>query len=342
MADPRFFDRRGPFTLAELAGLAGATIGEGADPQRRVGDVAPLDIAGPDDLSFIDNPKYFAAFAGTKAAACFVAPKNAGRAPAGLALLLARQPYKAYALAAQAFYPLPAGSGAIHPTAIVAATARLGAGVSLAPHVVIEDGAEIGAGTIIGAGSVVGRNVVIGAACRIGPHVTVSHCTIGAGTVLHPGVRIGQDGFGFAPDPAGHVKVPQLGRVLIGRDCEIGANSTIDRGAGPDTVVGDGCWIDNLVQIGHNVTLGRGCILVAHSGVAGSSHLGDFVAIGAQAGVAGHLKLGTGAQVAAQAGVMTDIGPGETVSGSPAMPIKQHFRQVATIKRLAQKKGRDE
>jgi UDP-3-O-[3-hydroxymyristoyl] glucosamine N-acyltransferase len=342
LADPRFFDRRGPFTLAEIAALAGATIGEGGDPGRRVGDVAPLDIAGPDDLSFIDNPKYLATFAATKAGACFVAPKNAGRAPPGVTLLLSRTPYKAYALAAQAFYPLPTNPAGVHPTAVVAATARLGEGVSLAPFVVIEDGAEIGAGTSIGPGTVIGRNVVVGEGCRIGPQVSLSHCLIGAGTVLHAGVRIGQDGFGFAPDPAGHVKVPQLGRVLIGRRCEIGANSTIDRGAGPDTVVGDGCWIDNLVQIGHNVTLGRGCILVAQSGVAGSSRLGDFVAVGAQGGVAGHLTLGTAAQVAAQGGVMTDIGPGETFAGSPAMPIKQHFRQVATIKRLAQRKGRDE
>lgn len=342
MADPRFFDRRGPFTLAEIAALTGATVGEGADPERRVDDVAPLDTAGPDDLTFIDNPKYLDAFAVTKAGACFVAPKNAARAPAGLALLLSRQPYKAYALAAQAFYPAPRGSGTVHPTAVVAATARLGEGVSLAPYVVIEDGAEIGAGTSIGAGSVVGRNVVIGEGCWIGPQVALGHCLIGAGTVLHPGVKIGQDGFGFAPDPAGHIKVPQLGRVLIGRRCEIGANTTIDRGAGPDTVVGDGCWIDNLVQIGHNVTLGRGCILVAQSGVAGSSHLDDFVAIGAQAGVAGHLTLAMGAQVAAQGGVMTDIGAGETFAGSPAMPIKQYFRQVAVTKRLALKKGRDE
>ncbi|MBN9525941.1 MAG: UDP-3-O-(3-hydroxymyristoyl)glucosamine N-acyltransferase [Alphaproteobacteria bacterium] len=342
MADPRFFDRRGPLTVAELAALTGAAIGDGGDPGRRLGDVAPLDLAGPDDLSFIDNPKYLPAFAATRAGACFVAPKNADRAPAGTALLISRQPYKAYALAAQAFYPLPDAPAGVHPTAVVAPTARIGDGVSLAPHVVVEDGAELGAGTSVGAGSVIGRNVVVGEGCRIGAQVVLSHCLIGAGTVLHAGVKIGQDGFGFAPDPAGHVKVPQLGRVLIGRRCEIGANSTIDRGAGPDTVVGDGCWIDNLVQIGHNVTLGRGCILVAQSGVAGSSHLGDFVAIGAQGGVAGHLTLGTGAQVAAQGGVMTDIGPGETYSGSPAMPIKQHFRQVATIKRLAQKKGRDE
>ncbi len=342
MADPRFFDRRGPFTLAELAALTGAEIGEGADPGRKVADVAALDVAGPDDLSFIDNPKYLDAFAATRAGVCFAAPKNAGRAPSGVALLLSRQPYKAYALAAQAFYPPPAAPGTIHPTAIVAASARLGDGVSLAPYVVIEDGAEIGAGTSVGPGTVIGRNVVVGEACRIGPQVSLTHCLIGAGTVLHAGVKIGQDGFGFAPDPAGHVKVPQLGRVLVGRRCGIGANSTIDRGAGPDTVGGDGGWSDNLVQIGHNVTLGRGCILVAQSGVAGSSHLGDFVAIGAQGGVAGHLTLGTGAQVAAQGGVMTDIGPGETFAGSPAQPIKQHFRQVALIRRLMQKKGRDE
>ncbi len=162
---------------------------------------------------------------------------------------------------------------------------------------------------------------------------------IGDRVLLHPGVRIGQDGFGFAPDPSGHVKVPQLGRVLIGNDCEIGANSTIDRGAGPDTVIGPGCWIDNLVQIGHNVTMGRGCIVIAQAGVAGSTQLGDFVVLAAQSGVAGHLKIGTGARLGAKSGVMNDIPAGESHFGIPAAPVKEYFRQVATLRRLAQKKG---
>lgn len=341
MADPRFFERAGPFTLGDLAGRCGARLADESLAGQTVDDVAPLDQAGPGQLTFLDNPKYAGAFAGTKAGACILHEKHAALAPAGVALLISPKPYLSYARAAQIFYPAPKAMPGIHATATVDPSARLGEGVAIGPYVVIEAGAEIGAGTAIGAGSVVGRNVSMGTNCRIGPQVTLSHCLIGDRVLLHPGVRIGQDGFGFAPDPAGHVKVPQLGRVKIGNDCEIGANSTIDRGAGPDTVIGDGCWIDNLVQIGHNVTLGRGCILVAQSGVAGSTQFGDFVVLAAQSGVAGHLKIGTGARIGAKSGVMTDIPAGESHFGIPATKVKEYFRQVATLRRLAQKKGAD-
>lgn len=340
MADPRFFARQGPFRLGDLAARSGASLAPHADPDLLIVDVAALDAAGPGQLSFLDNAKYLPSFRTTTAAACIVAPKHVSAAPPGVALLVSDRPYRAYALVAQAFYPAASPPAGVHPRAFVDPSAKLGEGVSIAAGAVIDAGAEIGAGTSIGANSVVGANVRIGGQCRIGALVSLSHCDIGAGVTLHPGVRIGQDGFGFAPDPAGHVKVPQLGRVVVGDGCDIGANTTIDRGAGPDTVIGAGCWIDNLVQIGHNVTLGRGCIVVAQSGVAGSARLGNFVAVGAQAGVAGHLRIGDGAQIAAQSGVMTDIPAGETWCGAPAVPIKQFFREVATVKRLAEDKGR--
>lgn len=342
MADPRFFANRGPFRLGALAERCEARLAPGADPGRLIRDVAPLESAGQDDLSFLDNPKYLSAFATTRAGACLVAPKFAGRAPEGVAVLLSDRPYRSYALAAQAFYPTEQPAPGIHARALVDKKARLGEGVAVAAGAVIEAGAEIGARSAIGPNAVIGRNVRIGADCRIGASVTLSHCEIGDRVTLHPGVRIGQDGFGFAPDPRGHVKVPQLGRVIVGPDCEVGANSTIDRGAGPDTIIGPGCWIDNLVQIGHNVAVGRGCIIVAQAGVAGSSRLGDFVAVGAQGGIAGHLTIGSGAQIAAQSGVMNDVPAGETWCGAPAVPIKQFFRQVASVKRLAEKKGAQE
>lgn len=341
MADPRFFERAGPFTLGELAERCGARLAAADLAGRPIDDVATLDQAGPGQLTFLDNPKYAEAFAVTRAGACILHEKHAGLAPSGVALLLSPKPYLAYARAAQIFYPTPVATPGIHPTAVVDPTAQLGAGVAVAPHAVIEGGAVIGAGSSIGAGSVVGRNVILGEGCRIGPHVTLTHCLVGDRVLMHPGVRIGQDGFGFAPDPTGHVKVPQLGRVQIGSDCEIGANSTIDRGAGPDTVIGPGCWIDNLVQIGHNVILGRGCIIVAQAGVAGSTQFGDFVVLAAQSGVAGHLKIGTGARIGAKSGVMTDIPAGESHFGIPATRVKEYFRQVATLRRLAQKKGAD-
>lgn len=341
MADPRYFERAGPFSLGDLAAKIGARIADPKQAGLAVSDVAPLDQAGPGQLAFLDNPKYAPAFAATKAGACILHEKNAGLAPDGVALLFSGNPYLSYARAAQLFYPVAKAAPGVHATAVVDPTVRLGEGIAIGPQAVIEPGAEIGSGTSIGPGSHIGRNVVVGENCRISSSVTLSHCQIGARVTLHPGVRIGQDGFGFAPDPAGHVKVPQLGRVMVGDDCEIGANTTIDRGAGPDTVIGPGCWIDNLVQIGHNVTLGRGCIVVAQAGIAGSTQLGDYVVLAAQSGIAGHLKIGTGARIGAKSGVMTDIPAGASFFGIPATRVKEYFRQVAVLRRLAQKRGAD-
>jgi len=342
MADPRFFERAGPFTLGDLAARCGARLADPEQAGRVVVDVAPLDQAGSDQLAFLDNTKYADAFAATKAGACILHEKHAALAPAGVALLISGKPYLSYARAAQIFYPPAMPEPGVHASAVIGSGVVLGEGVAISPYAVIEAGAQIGASTAIGPGTVIGRNVQVGAGCRIGANVTLSHCVIGDRVTLHPGVRIGQDGFGFAPDPSGHVKVPQLGRVLVGSDCEVGANSTIDRGAGPDTVVGPGCWIDNLVQIGHNVTMGRGCIVVAQAGIAGSTQLGDFVVLAAQSGIAGHLKIGTGARIGAKSGVMTDIPAGESYFGIPATKVKEYFRQVATMRRLAQKKGQQD
>ena len=339
MADPRFFSVAGPLSLRTLAERTGARLDAAADPDRLIRDVAPLETAGPDDLTFLDNKKYLPAFAATRAAAAFVDPALASYAPNGMALLLTATPYRAYALAAQAFYPEARPQPHVHERAVIDPTARVGEGALIEPFAVIEAGAEIGRRCRIGACSVIGRGCVLGDDVRIGAHVTVSHAIIGSRVTLYPGVRVGQDGFGFAPDPKGAVKIPQLGRVIIEDDVEIGANSTIDRGAGPDTVIGAGTMIDNLVQIGHNVRIGRGCILVSQVGISGSTKLGDRVMIGGQGGLIGHLTIGAGARIGAQAGVMEDVPPGATVVGSPAVPQQQFFRQVASLRRLAQRRG---
>jgi UDP-3-O-[3-hydroxymyristoyl] glucosamine N-acyltransferase len=339
MADPRFFTNAGPFTLAELAARSGAQLAGGADPATLIHDVAPLDTAGPGQLSFLDNRKYQDAFAASRAGACMVAPALATLAPAGMALLLTPTPYKAYALAAQAFYPASSGPAAVHRAAHVDPAARLGAGVSIAAGAVVEAGAELGDRCRIEANAVIGRSVRIGADSVVGAGASLSHCLVGSRVVIYPGARIGQDGFGFAIDPKGHVRVPQLGRVIIEDDVEIGANTTIDRGAGPDTVIGRGCMIDNLVQIGHNVHLGAGCVIVAQAGISGSTRLDHHVVLAAQAGVTGHLKIGAGARIAAQSGVMRDVDPGAEVGGSPAVPMRQWLRQVAALARLVRGKG---
>jgi UDP-3-O-[3-hydroxymyristoyl] glucosamine N-acyltransferase len=338
MTDHRFFDRAGPYSLGELAGLTGARLWGEADGQRVFSDVAPLETAGSDDVTFLDNRKYVDAFIRSRAGAAFIDEKFAERAPAGMALLVTAEPYKAFARVAQAFYPAPpviarrAPSASIDPSATVPEDCEIGA------HVVIEAGARLGARCQVGGNTVIGPAVELGEDCRIGANVTLSHCLIGSRVVLHPGVQIGQPGFGFAPDAQGPVKIPQLGRVVIGDDVDIGANTTVDRGSGHDTVIGPGTMIDNLVQIGHNVVLGRGCILAAQVGISGSTKLGDFVMVGGQAGFAGHLDIGSGARVAGTAGVMRDIAPGETVCGSPAVPIASFMRQVAILQRLAKKK----
>lgn len=339
MADPRFFSVAGPFTLARLAEISGAELAAGADPAKEVADVAALDQAGANDISFLDNRKYLASFQASKAGAAIVHPDLADRAPAGMMLLLSKDPYRAYAKIAQAFYPRPAVQPWVAPTAYVDPTAKVGEGCRLEYGAVVGAGAEIGARCHIGANAVIGDGVVLGDDCIIGANATVQFAVVGRNVNIYPGARIGQDGFGFAMGPQGHLKVPQLGRVIIGDNVEIGANTTIDRGAGPDTVIGAGSMIDNLVQIGHNVQLGRGCVIVAQVGISGSTKLGDFVAAGGQAGLAGHLTIGAGARIAAQAGVAKDIPPGETVGGTPAVPQMDWLRQSAALNKLIRRKG---
>lgn len=345
MADNRFFSARGPLSLGEIALKIGANLAEGVDETLTVEGVAPLDLAGPRDLSFLDNPKYAAAFERTRAGACIVHPRLANRAPEGLMLVLSEQPYRAYALAAQMFHPEEAiggdtygEKGVIHAGSIVHPSASLGDDVTIEPGAVIGAGVEIGRGTIIGANASVAKGCTIGKNCFIGPNVTVSHAHIGDRVILHPGVRIGQDGFGFAMGLPRHEKVPQLGRVIVQDDVEIGANSTIDRGAGPDTVVGEGTKIDNLVQIGHNVEIGRGCIIVAQTGVAGSAKLGDFVVLAAQVGVTGHLTINSGAQIAARGAVVHDVPSGQQYGGVPAKPIAEWRREVVELRKLGRRK----
>lgn len=336
MADPRFFNRSGPHTLAQLATVTGAEIARGS-PDLVIQDIGALDQAGPNDLSFLDNIKYRDAFRGSTAAACIVAPEMVAEAPAGMALLVTPKPYKSYALIAQFFYPENKPEPKIAPTALIHANAKIGKGCTIDSGVVIGEGVEIGEGSWIEANTVIGRNVVLGPHCRVGVNASLSHCIVGQGTRFYPGVRIGQDGFGFAIDPSGYVKVPQVGRVIIGDQVEIGANSCIDRGSGPDTVIGDGTWIDNLVQIGHNVRIGKRCVIIAQAGIAGSTVLEDYVVLAAQGGIAGHLKIGMGARIGAQSGIMRDIAPGQEVLGSPALPVKQYMRQIITLDRLSKK-----
>jgi UDP-3-O-[3-hydroxymyristoyl] glucosamine N-acyltransferase len=333
IGDARFFRRTGPHSLASIAAAAG--LPEPADPRRMVAAVAPLQAAGPNELSFLDNRRYADALAASQAGVVVVHPEMAPRVPAAAVALLTPEPYLAWARICALFHPLPPATPGIHPAAAIAAGATVDPSAEIGPFAVIESGAEIGPRCRIAPHAVIGQGVRLGADCRIGAHAVVSHSLIGDRVVLFPGVKIGQEGFGFATTAAGHVSVPQLGRVLIGNDVEIGANTTIDRGSAQDTVIGDGCRIDNLVQIGHNVRLGRACVIVSMVGISGSAVLEDFVVVAGQAGIAGHLHIGRGARIGGQAGVMADVPAGADVVGAPAVPVREFFRQVAFLKKLA-------
>ncbi len=341
--DARFFARSAPLALRVLAELAGAAIrpprvGVVAADAGFVG-VAPLQAAGADQVSFLDNRRYLKQLAATGAGVVIVAPAFAGDVPATAAALVTAQPYLGWARIAGAFHPRPAASPGIHRTACVDAAAVIDPGAEIAALAVVGAGARIGAGTLVSAHAVIGPGVVVGRECRIGSHVSLSHAILGDRVTLFPGARIGQDGFGFAVGPDGFVTVPQLGRVLIGDDVEIGANATIDRGSAQDTVIGAGSRLDNLVQIGHNVRIGRCCIVVSQAGISGSSVLEDFVTVAAQAGLIGHIRIGAKARIGAQCGVMSDVEAGADVIGSPAMPFREFFRNVATLRRLSRRSG---
>ena len=341
MARIRFFPPSSAPSLAEVAGWCGATLASSADAGRVIRDVAALDQAGQGDLTFLDNPRYLDALKRTRAAAALVSARYAGAAPSACAALIVREPYRAMAQVMTKLYPSAVKPGSvfaetgISPVASVHPSARLEPGVIVDPGAVIGPGAEIGAGTVIGSNAVIGPKVRIGRDGSVGASTTIGAALIGDRVIIHPGAHIGQDGFGFALGSRGHLKVPQIGRVIIQDDVEIGAGVTIDRGANRDTVIGEGAKIDNLVQIGHNVVIGRHAVLAGQAGVSGSSVIGDFAALGGKAGVAGHLTVGAGAQVAAAAGVMTDIPAGERWAGAPAKPVREFFREVAAIKRLA-------
>jgi UDP-3-O-[3-hydroxymyristoyl] glucosamine N-acyltransferase len=334
MADPRFFTNRGPFTVGEIAEATGAELRSAAGPDVALADVSTLQDAASGHLTFLENRRYVTEFRSSGASACFVAPAFADQAPDGMALLVTPRPRRNFAKIARWYYPAEKPSAGVHASADVAPGAVLGDGVSIGAGVVIGAFAEVGTGTVIEANAVIGTGVTIGAECTVGANASISHALIGDRVFVYPGARIGQPGFGFDMDDAGPFVVPQLGRVIIEDDVEIGANTTIDRGAGPDTVIGRGTMIDNLVQIGHNVTVGRGCIIVSQVGISGSTKLGDRVVLAGQVGIAGHLDIGDGVQIAAMSGVNRSIPAGSVVGGAPAVPIRDFRRQVAAIKRL--------
>jgi UDP-3-O-[3-hydroxymyristoyl] glucosamine N-acyltransferase len=343
MADPRFYDNRGPFSLARICETVGASVPDGADGDAEIADLASLTGAGSAHLTFYAGGAGEAAaqFRDTAAGFCLISANEKRAAPACCVAIACASVPHGFASVARLFYP---ESGLARWTQAVAIDpgARLGEGVYLAPGVAVGPGAEIGEGTRIGPNTAIGRGVAIGRHCEIGANVSISHAYIGDRALILSNAAIGGPGFGFASSAKGHVKIPQLGRVILQDDVEIGSCTALDRGALGDTVIGEGSKIDNLVQIGHNTRIGRHTVVVGHVGISGSCELGDFVVVGGQVGIADHVKVGDGARLAARSGVVPGFLPGgQDYGGMPAKPLREYARELAAVKMLARGKKKN-
>jgi UDP-3-O-[3-hydroxymyristoyl] glucosamine N-acyltransferase len=318
--------------IAEAVG--GRLVG---DPDVSIAGVAPLDRASPTDLSFLGTAKYATAFATSRAGVVLVSPELAEAPGQTPSRVVVDKPQEALLSLLPRFHRRTETAAGVHPTAIIGRGARLGRNVSIGPYAVIGDRVVLGDDVVVGAHAVISDGVEIGDESRLYPTVTVySGSRIGRRVIIHAGARIGSDGFGYVQrDGRGaHLKIPHVGRCIIEDDVEIGANSTIDRGSIDDTVVGAGTKIDNLVQVAHNVRIGKLCLIMAQVGIAGSARVEDGAMLLGQVGVSGHHTIGAGARLAAQAGVFGDIPAGETWSGYPARPHKEALRAQAALFKL--------
>jgi len=297
--------------------------------------VASLSSATLGDVSFCESRSYAKALAESRAGLILVTADLASHVPSSALVVVCASASLAFGQVAALFHPPRRPAGTIHPSAVIHPDALIGEGTEIGPMAVIEAGAQIGRDCMIGPFALVGAEVVVGDGCTLHNHCSVHHAVLGKGVVLHAGARIGQEGFGFAMDAQGRfVTAPQLGSVILGDGVEVGANSCVDRGSLGDTVLGPGTRLDNLVQVGHNVRTGRGCVLVAQVGISGSTNLGDYVSLGGQAGVSGHLHIGSKARIAAQAGVIKNVPPGFEMMGSPATPKLDAMRATLALQRL--------
>ena len=338
MADPRFYNNRGPFSVSQIVKSCGGKLAQNPDNKRMLRDVSALIGAEVSEVAFVDNRRYASQLDNTQAGLLLLPRDLVERAPSNSAVVGCDNAYDSFAKIAELFYPEVSVSSFDPSNRAISNKAKIGIDVSISPGVVINDDAVIGSGCFIGANTIIGKAVIIGENTWIGPNSTLCYCIVGDSNIIHTGVRIGQDGFGFSPGFPSHRKVPQLGRVMIGDNVEIGANSCIDRGSLLDTEIGSGTKIDNLVQIAHNVRVGSGCLFAGQVGVAGSSNIGDYVMIGGQTAISGHLTIGDKVQIGGKSSVTKDIESGRKVLGNPAVDSRVHWKRLATLNKLTKTK----
>lgn len=331
--DPGSGESARTLTASDIAALVdGSLTGDGTVT---VGAVAPLDRAGPSDLSFLATRRYVGQFAGTKAGVVLLAPDLADAPGAPAARIVVDKPHEAVLRVLPRLYPEAPRQSGIHATARLGRGVRVGDGVCIGPYVVVDDGARIGDDVTLDAHVVVGRDVPVGDGSHLYPHVVLyPGAVVGRRVRLHAGVRVACDGFGYVFRDGVHARIPHVGRCIIHDDVDIGANSTLDRGSVDDTVIGPGTRIDNLVQVGHNVRIGARCLVMAQVGIAGSAHIGDGVILAGQVGVAGHIEIGNGARIGARGGVIGNVPAGETWTGYPARPHREWLRAHAALGKL--------
>jgi UDP-3-O-[3-hydroxymyristoyl] glucosamine N-acyltransferase len=341
VTETSFFPRSAGLSVAEIAALTGAEPRTGADLTRRLTGIAPIDQAGASDLTFLSDVKFARALGATGAGAVFTDARFARQAPERVAVLCVSKPYDAFVAVARKIYGTALrpqsvfGTIGVAESTMIHPSARIEAGVTIDPYAVIGPSVHIGAGSLIGAHAVIGAQVQIGRDCAIGANCTITHAHLGDRVVIHPGCHVGQDGFGYVSSGEGHVKIPQIGRVVIHDDVEIGSGTRIDRGGMRDTVIGEGTKIDNLCQIAHNCVIGRHCIIVAQSGLSGSVTIGDFAVLGPRTGIIPHVTVGKGAMLASRSTVYEDVPDGSVWGGFPARPKRQWMREVLVLRRLA-------
>lgn len=345
MTEPVFFVPSRRFTVAEVADLTGSTIANPAYSDTSIETIAAAGDSNEKALVFVEGKRNVGLMAKLRAAAVLCPPEFADKAPPGIAVLTNPRPQQAFAMVGRLLFPAAAtpepvtSERGISPHAFVDPSAQVEEGAIIEAGAVIGPQAGIGRGTVIAPNAVVGRGCQIGRDSYVGPGASVQYALIGNRVVIHGGARIGQDGFGFVSGAKGPERIPQIGRVVIQDDVEIGSNTTVDRGAMADTVIGEGTKIDNLVQIAHNVRIGRGCVIAGHCGISGSVTLGDFVMLGGRVGIADHITVGDRVQVAASSGLMYDIPAGERWAGMPAQPMRDFFRELSAIRNFT-KHGR--